>query len=230
MGYGIRASGGLGTGTTTSASVYCPPDVNFLFCVGSGAGPPSWTWDSVALTYEGGYGNNYVYYMKQPPTGTRTIAGSGTRWSGAYFFLSGVNLASPWYASNNHYGNPMSSFSVASAGVTGKFVGLIGYNYWDDTNNSFSGTNVTTLAQYASGFGNASYAGKIEYAASDSVSVSISGASQETWVTWRAIRPALGAGGITVIAKRWEGFLRDLRAGLVPPDVLRERYRGLVTI
>lgn len=35
---------------------------------------------------------------------------------------------------------------------------------------------------------------------------------------------------IMVMAERWKSFLRDLRAGLVPADVLRERYRDLVTI
>ncbi len=43
---------------------------------------------------------------------------------------------------------------------------------------------------------------------------------------------ALGGGGQILIlaAERWKGFLRDLRAGLVPPDQLRRRYRDLVTI
>jgi len=35
---------------------------------------------------------------------------------------------------------------------------------------------------------------------------------------------------IMVMAERWKGLLRDLKAGLVPPDVLRRRYRDLVTI
>jgi len=31
-------------------------------------------------------------------------------------------------------------------------------------------------------------------------------------------------------ARRWQEFLKELKQGLVPPDVLRERYRDLVTI
>jgi len=31
-------------------------------------------------------------------------------------------------------------------------------------------------------------------------------------------------------ARRWQEFMRELKQGLVPPDVLRERYRDLVTI
>lgn len=61
-----------------------------------------------------------------------------------------------------------------------------------------------------------------------------------TGMSWNATECMVGglfamglAGGgqiLILAAERWKQFARDLKAGLVPPDVLRRRYRDLVTI
>jgi hypothetical protein len=43
--------------------------------------------------------------------------------------------------------------------------------------------------------------------------------------------PSTSGNQVIMIAfRRWQNFLRDLRLGLVPPDMLRRTYRDLVTI
>lgn len=68
--------------------------------------------------------------------------------------------------------------------------------------------------------------------------ITVSGAQSQTLSgserychTAFCIKPgAAGSQIIMVMAERWKGFLRDLRAGLVPPNILKQRYGDLVAI
>lgn len=221
-----------------------------LLIVGSGAGQTltctGLTFNGIALTKLGEILNSWfgsgMYFLFNPPVGSYAIAagwvgGDGRSAHGAVSLkMAGIPTIFAQLAQITASTSiSVNLTNVQAAHLLFGFVGALGAG----TAGNFTPTSGQTEHQEVSISGGGG--GDIAMAIGTEAITSTGGTEAVSWsvttpgnmLALHAIAiPAKPGGGQILIlaAERWKGFLRDLRAGLVPPDKLRRRYRELVTI
>lgn len=195
-------------------------------------GSPACTWGGQSMTLDAslsgaGVVTLYVFRLVGIPSGAQTIAASWTT-------AREVRLCSVAYSSVDQ-NNPVGT-KVTSTGS--------GTSISDDVSSAQAELVVDAISVNNGGDDTAGAGQTERYAAAvdgrRSEGSDEDGASTVTmsWTTPSAnwchyaipIKPTPAAGTqiIWMWAKRWEGFIEDLKRGLLPPDVLQKRYGQLM--
>jgi hypothetical protein len=179
--------------------------------------------------------NSCLFVLVAPATGANNVV---IAWGGS---LTWAHVIIRSYYNVNQ-GNPYGTYvqgtatsSTPSITVTDAMGGgmVVDNIAWPQAANSPSAgggqTNLITVAGVGS---NARLFASEEQPTAASVAMSYTCTDSRTWYGTALSLYGIGAGSqvIMLAIRRWEKFMRDLRAGLIPPDLLMRRYREAVTI
>jgi hypothetical protein len=230
--FSVAASGDAASKAWTHTPVATPRLVVTIFACSSGD-PGAWvtkTYDGVVMTQvdiAGGF--QKLFYYLRPPGSAQTVTLTWTTIRGircaAYTLIGAGTPATPVFQTNTGSSDTIVVPDTDVSGVVLEWV-----------HHQAEASAIAPASGQTESHDDATPNDRvgIYYKQADAGSTSLQ-LDFGTSVTYRHVAvfiPGATAGTPRwfTLADRWRDMLRDLRAGLVPPDTLRRRYRDLVTI
>jgi hypothetical protein len=226
--------------TANPTSITAPAGAKLLLgvshCVDNveGTTPTGITWNGVALTKEIDRDEAFVataiWKLASPAVGTYDLG-----WSGG---LGVRSLMAVWLSRINGGAPIRATNSGQSAGATGLTTtvtstgeDIVVYGISVFRNEALTPNSLTELQEDTNPSGHGALGYEVGEGASSTGGWSWLSSGAVTLVGASVVGAPGGGGQILILgASRWQGLLRDLKAGLLPPDMLRRRYRDLVAI
>lgn len=208
----------------------------FVGCAGKSTNSPSYinvcTYNAVSLSLRTSHRVNRascdIWVMPTPPTGSNTLAysGSGLTMAGTAFVMAGMAVAD--YELDEGTVPPTSDSLITNAGGY-CFSGYSSFNTYDMSLNGTNGT-IETQEIYNASHGSNHWCGYLQ-AVTNPDTISMSGAAG-SYQAWAAVSIAAAGTGnqVIMIASKIQELYKDMKIGRKPADELLRRYRDLMNL